>query len=831
VRGARAAAAGRRRGAAQAVTNWLADRTKYGVWLSGSDPAVIAASAYDLMTVDPDEQTTAEIAQMQAMPGGQRRYLIAYLSVGEAGTYRSYWDPAWSTTPPSWLGPENPDWPGDYRVRYWETAWQNMLFRDGASSHLGQILAKGFDGVFYDVVDTYQYWENQGRASAANEMVSMLADMYAYAKSVNPNFKVVAQNADDLLLRSDYLAAIDAVSKESLWYYEGVAWTGVDRQWLDQRAGAARAAGKPILSIEYLTDQAQIDDAFARSTAAGDLLYIGPVSLNALWTRVPTQSTANWLAAVADFGVWLTGSDPAAVAATGYDMVVVDPDEQTAQDVADMRAMPGGGSRRLVAYLSVSEAVDYRWYWQTAWNTAPPSWLGVQNGPGWYRVQYWTQDWKNLLYANGATSSIGRILAAGFDGVYLTGVDAYETWAGEGRATAEAEMVSLVAALSTYAKSVNPNFKVIPANADALLMRSDYLSSIDGALRAAVRYDEAGTPRTQGDLDWILPKLANAKAAGKKILTVEFTDDQAEINAAYAANEPLGYLTYAAPAALDALWTRVPTQAAANWLNDRTRYGVWLTMSDPAVIAASPYDLMTVDPDEQTASEMTQMQAMAGGGRRRLLAYLSVGEAVNYRWYWQAAWNTTPPSWLGTENPSWPGAYRVQYWNMEWQNLLFRNGASSSLGRILAAGFDGVFYDVVDTYVHWQEGGRATAADEMVDMLADMHAYAKSVNPDFKIVAQNADDLLLRSDYLAAIDGVSKESLWFNEGVAWTAGDRAWLDPRANNARANGRRIFTIEYITDQAQINQAFANSNAAGDLLYIAPHALDVLWTRVAT
>jgi cysteinyl-tRNA synthetase len=270
-----------------------------------------------------------------------------------------------------------------------------------------------------------------------------------------------------------------------------------------------------------------------------------------------------------------------------------------------------------------------------------------------------------------------------------------------------------------------------------------------------------------------------------------------------------------------------------NWLNDLTNFGVWLTLSDPAVIGASEYDLMIIDPDEQTTAEMPVLRARPGGGTRKLAAYLSVGEAVNYRWYWQSAWNTTPPSWLGSENPNWPGAFRVQYWNQQWKDIIYASGATSSLGRILAAGFDAAFLDVVDTYAYWEGLGRATAADEMVQFVTELTAYARSVNPNFKIIAQNSAPLLMRNDYLAAIDAVSSESMWYSEEVPWTQGDLDWLLPKMANARAAGKRILNIEYTDEQAQINQVYTNNAQFNpkNLTYIAPLSLDTLWHRVST
>jgi cysteinyl-tRNA synthetase len=60
--------------------------------------------------------TAAEISALR--DGGEGgRTVLAYLSVGEAESYRSYWDPAWESEPPPWIGPTNPDWEGNHKVR------------------------------------------------------------------------------------------------------------------------------------------------------------------------------------------------------------------------------------------------------------------------------------------------------------------------------------------------------------------------------------------------------------------------------------------------------------------------------------------------------------------------------------------------------------------------------------------------------------------------------------------------------------------------------------------------------------------------------------------
>jgi len=80
------------------------------------------------------------------------------MSIGEAEDYRYYWDSTWRTGNPIWLDKENSDWSGNYKVRYWEYGWQNIIFGND-DSYLKKILDAAFDGVYLDIIDGFEYFE------------------------------------------------------------------------------------------------------------------------------------------------------------------------------------------------------------------------------------------------------------------------------------------------------------------------------------------------------------------------------------------------------------------------------------------------------------------------------------------------------------------------------------------------------------------------------------------------------------------------------------------------------------------------------------------------
>jgi len=112
-------------------------------------------------------------------------------------------------------------------------------------------------------------------------------------------------------------------------------------------------------------------------------------------------------------------------------------------------------------------------------------------------------------------------------------------------------------------------------------------------------------------------------------------------------------------------------------------------------------DLFFRDGTEFTSSEIQQVRSKKNGGSRLVIAYLSIGEAEDYRYYWQSDWDNKKPSWIDKENPNWEGNFKVRYWNEDWQNIIFGN-ETAYLDKILEANFDGVYLDIIDAFQYFE---------------------------------------------------------------------------------------------------------------------------------
>ncbi len=259
-----------------------------------------------------------------------------------------------------------------------------------------------------------------------------------------------------------------------------------------------------------------------------------------------------------------------------------------------------------------------------------------------------------------------------------------------------------------------------------------------------------------------------------------------------------------------------------------------LDVPEQKKIAASQYDLVVVDyakgedrPEiPLTKEEVTRMQTRPDGSKRLVIAYLSIGETENYRRYWKPEWDKKRPSWMGKENKEWKANYLAKYWEPEWQNIIF-GSPESYVDRVLAAGFDGFYFDRVDAYYYF--GDNEEVRRKMRDFVGKLATYIRAKKPDAAIIAQNAEELLDNKAYVEAIDGIAKESLLFGikgldrpnpsddikEGKDWLTG-----------AAKQGKAIFVVEYLQDKDNIARAAQTiNNELGFALYVGTKGLATL------
>lgn len=178
----------------------LASASRFAIQLQGLNFDAVDRADPDVVVVDYSwdggasrEMTRADVRRLRQRPGRQQRIVLAYLSIGEAESYRWYWKREARGGKASFLIRENPRWPGNFLTRYWDPAWHEVIVT-GRSSYLSRVLDAGFDGVFLDTVDTAEVLRDEGMADAPARMADLIRLIAREARAAAPGFLLVAQN-------------------------------------------------------------------------------------------------------------------------------------------------------------------------------------------------------------------------------------------------------------------------------------------------------------------------------------------------------------------------------------------------------------------------------------------------------------------------------------------------------------------------------------------------------------------------------------------------------------------------------------------------------------
>jgi cysteinyl-tRNA synthetase, unknown class len=292
-------------------------------------------------------------------------------------------------------------------------------------------------------------------------------------------------------------------------------------------------------------------------------------------------------------------------------------------------------------------------------------------------------------------------------------------------------------------------------------------------------------------------------------------------------------------------------------------------------IVNSKYDLVVIEPT-RTDWENEQFDFVTKGmvdsikksaahnktNRKLVIAYINIGEAESWRWYWTwgKEWNAGQPkpadwpSYIVYADPDgWVDNYPVIFWDTLWKNTVIYGiktadkpyaDFNSVLDEVLKDGFDGIYLDWVEAYademvVEIAKSLGIDPAAEMVKFYSEMREYAIKRNPKFIIIQQNASNLINDAPAsLNYIDAISQEAVWF-EG---TGGFDNWDDPTGYDTpndqglteyyiinldkyKSAGKPVFCTEYAVKNAP--KAYSNATQKGYVAYCTRRCLSKITT----
>jgi len=220
--------------------------------------------------------TPAEIARVRE----SGTTVLAYFEVGSIESFRPDFAEV-RADPADLLLNEWPSWPGEHFVRYWEPSWWEVAVRP----RLDRALAAGFDGVYLDTPLAYEeidlgLLDGEGRDELGRRMVDLLVRVSEHVERARPGFLVFPQNSPELLRHPGYLAAVDGIGLEELFYEATDRPCSADYCRSNLAATRElRKAGKTVLAVDYATDPENVAIACRRYREEG---FEGYVTVRAL---------------------------------------------------------------------------------------------------------------------------------------------------------------------------------------------------------------------------------------------------------------------------------------------------------------------------------------------------------------------------------------------------------------------------------------------------------------------------------------------------------------------------------------------------------------------
>ncbi len=307
-------------------------------------------------------------------------------------------------------------------------------------------------------------------------------------------------------------------------------------------------------------------------------------------------------------------------------------------------------------------------------------------------------------------------------------------------------MRDIVIELSAYAKARSPRFVMLARDAPELLVKENrewdletgrdpdgaaagkytpvgsvvrpYLKAIDAMLIDGLfcGMDADGQPTDPASAKPLLNALAVLRNEGRRCLSIEYAKDKVQAAAAAGKAEQARLLTYVDHDG-DRLFSRIPggrpPAENAQHVTDLGHARNFLPMLHSAAfgsrddwvaaLAATNYDLLLIDPfwrgtDPLTAADVKTLKLKRVGSERLVFAELSVGRALDTRFYWKKEWAVGSPDWLVAAAPDRPEQTIVRYWDADWKTVI-----GQYMQGLVDLGVDGVLLNDLDTYLYFED--------------------------------------------------------------------------------------------------------------------------------
>ena len=260
------------------------------IWLAGSVSfasesipwaAYYAAKApgqslrdYDVIVLD--SEYTDGIAELLE----NRKIVLAYLSVGEISTQRSYFMDAQRG---KYLLEENKNWPGSYKVDIRDRRWTERIIQD----LIPAALRAGFSGIFLDTLDSAVQLE-KGQPAKYGGMRVAAARLVQTMRYNYPHIKIMVNRAYEIL--PDIADKIDFVLGESVYTsydFSSKSYIRMPKPKVDEHVSLLRDFKTKYKNLRVMTldywdpdDIASIAEIYTLQSQNGFSPYVASIELD-----------------------------------------------------------------------------------------------------------------------------------------------------------------------------------------------------------------------------------------------------------------------------------------------------------------------------------------------------------------------------------------------------------------------------------------------------------------------------------------------------------------------------------------------------------------------
>jgi len=295
------------------------------------------------------------------------------------------------------------------------------------------------------------------------KMREFVTTIGSQARTVNPNFVIVAENGLALVDKADpnddtnlfpartYMRAISGVLETKMLNENVLGPQGKLLPSLEDALKIRKTNEKtandfslPILNLEYSKEPATIDKLYQASVKKGYTPFVGEnetLSSKPKQPKTAFHANPRSIRAISDIRNFLYVKSSQAfgnkneylqsLRATNYDALIIDVfhngNPLTRQDIGLLKYKNLGTRRLVLAEMDISSAATFHYYWGNDWKQGNPPYIytPIRNDPDRHHAIYWDAGWQAIITGN-VKSYLYGILDLGFDGVLLKGVDAWK---------------------------------------------------------------------------------------------------------------------------------------------------------------------------------------------------------------------------------------------------------------------------------------------------------------------------------------------------------------------------------------------------------------------